>query len=73
MKKFATIAIIALAGAIVLPSCKKDYTCVCKTTFGGVTTTQEIELGKQSKGDAKDACSGKAISAGGATMTCDLK
>lgn len=72
MKKIAPIAAIALF-AIATTSCKKDYTCECTTTSGGQSTTTTFELGKQSKSDAEAACSGKAVSAGGVTMTCDLK
>lgn len=52
MKKIVTIVAVALFGALVLPSCKKDYTCTC--TVGGVTTSTEIKNAKKS--DAKAAC-----------------
>lgn len=73
MKKIAAIAAVALIGVIVLPSCKKDYTCVCTTTAAGVSSTSEVSLGKQSKKDAEAACSAKVVATGGVTMECKLK
>lgn len=74
MKRFALVAIVALMGTIMLPSCKKDYTCVCTTTMDGLPNqVNEFSLGKQSKKDAKSACDGKIISVPGASMTCKLK
>ncbi len=52
MKKLAMISAVALLGAIVLPSCKKDYTCTC--TVAGVKTP--TSYGKTTKKDAKAAC-----------------
>ena len=52
MKKIVTVAAVALFGAILLPSCKKDYTCTC--TIQGQTTTSPINDAKKS--DAKAAC-----------------
>jgi hypothetical protein len=74
MKKIAAIAAVALIGVIVLPSCKKDYTCVCTTTIAGAPAqTSEFSLGKQSKKDAEAACSAKVTTGGVAVMECKLK
>ena len=72
MKKIVTIVAVALFGALVLPSCKKDYTCVCTSTINGVSTSVEAKTGKMSKKDAKTACE-QTVSAGGVTMECKLK
>jgi len=76
MKKIATIAAVALLGVIVLPSCKKDYTCECTWSMDGkVIQTQEFSLGKQTKSKAKDACSQKVDMGGslGASVTAECK
>ncbi|MCW3083925.1 MAG: hypothetical protein JWP12_1291 [Bacteroidetes bacterium] len=66
MYKFTTclliIGTITLTG---LPSCKKDYTCVCKTT-SGYTYNSEI---KTTKKKAKSFCSDQETS----TKTCTLQ
>ncbi|MFA6057666.1 MAG: hypothetical protein WC756_05680 [Taibaiella sp.] len=72
MKKIVTIVAVALFGALVLPSCKKDYTCVCTSTVNGVSTSVEAKTGKMSKKDAEAACE-QTVSAGGVTMECKLK
>lgn len=73
MKKILTVSAIALFSAALLPSCKKDYTCVCTMDIGGQSSTTEVELGKQTKKDAKAACSQKASVGGQTLMTCELK
>ena len=73
MKKIVTIAAVALLGTIVLPSCKKDYTCVCTVSSGGTSISNEYSLGKQTKKDAKNACEQKATSSNGVTAKCELK
>jgi len=73
MKKFATIAIIALAGSIFLPSCKKEYTCVCTMSGGGVNMTAEAKTGKMSKKDAKAECDKGDVSVAGVTTDCEIK
>ena len=52
MKKIVTIAAVALFGAIVLPSCKKDYTCTC--SIGGQTASYTYN--KVKKSEAKTSC-----------------
>lgn len=73
MKKIVTIAAVALLGAIVLPSCKKDYTCSCTVTGMGITTTAEGKTGKMSKKDAKAECDKGDYSANGITSECEIK
>jgi hypothetical protein len=68
MKKLSIIAVAALF-TLGLTSCKKDYTCTCTDSTGA---KQVYDLGKQKKGDAKDACNTAGslwILAGG---TCSL-
>ena len=38
MKKILTLIAVVFAAAIVLPSCKKDWTCVCTDSNGDQTT-----------------------------------
>jgi hypothetical protein len=62
------ITVGLLAGAITLiglPSCKKDYTCVCTTTYGTVYNSQI----KTTKKRAKTFCSDQNTS----TRTCTLQ
>lgn len=76
MKKIASIAAVALLGIIVLPSCKKDYTCVCSYTdpSTGETISAEGSLGKTTKKDAKAACEGwNSKYAGFTGVECKLK
>lgn len=51
MKKIVTIVAVALFGALVLPSCKKDYTCTCTVAGQSISTTIHA-----SKKDAKASC-----------------
>jgi len=61
MKKvIITLAILA-TGVVILPSCKKDYTCVC--TVNGKEVYRE-DLGKQTRSDAEDACESKSVNPG---------
>lgn len=56
MKKLL-FAITALAiSATLFTSCKKDYTCTCKITTGGTTTTQAIPINNTTKSKAQDDC-----------------
>ncbi len=76
MKKFALVAGFALLGTVILPSCKKDYTCVCKVEVGGqVMLEQEVSLGKQKKKDAETACNNQVgdLSGSGGSVICNLK
>lgn len=68
MKKLSILAVAALF-TLGLTSCKKDYTCTCTDSTGD---KQVYDLGKQKKGEAKDACNAAGslwILAGG---TCEL-
>jgi hypothetical protein len=69
MKKF--IAIAAL-GVLTLASCKKDYTCTCTSTSGGLTASVSTTI-NDTKKNAEDTCSAKSASAGGASTTCAIK
>lgn len=71
MKKFATIAIIALAGTMILPSCKKDYTCTC-TIPGASPEKVSTPLNGYKKKDAKNACDQSSAAAAILGGNCSL-
>lgn len=77
MRKITAVAALALLAATVLPSCKKDYKCVCTAKLNGqVVGTTTSDLGKQTKKDAKDACNQQSVmgSVGAqATVECELQ
>lgn len=74
MKKIVTIVAMALFGALVLPSCKKEYTCSCTVTpVGGVATTVEGKTSKLSKKDAKAQCDAGDFSNAAGTSECEIK
>ena len=56
MKKTKIILVIALAGLVTLPSCKKDYTCTCTTVVGPLSTNQVHNLSNVTYSDAKKSC-----------------
>jgi hypothetical protein len=68
MKKIVTIVAVALFGALVLPSCKKDYTCTC--TIAGQTQPYPYE--NTTKKDAKAACEALSSAAAVAGGSCSL-
>lgn len=53
MKKLFTLVAVVFVTAIVLPSCKKDWTCVCSDGNGG---TYEMKISNSRKPEAKLAC-----------------
>ncbi len=55
MKKILTLIAVVFVAAIVLPSCKKDWTCVCTDNSGG---TYEFSINNSRKPEAKLACEG---------------
>jgi hypothetical protein len=61
MKKSIFFLFLLSASAAILPSCKKDYTCVCTVNGNEVYRN---DLGKQTRSDAEDACNRKSISFG---------
>ena len=69
MKK--TLSIIAL-GIIVLTSCKKEYTCECKTNGGKepIVTQEKI---KNTKKKATSTCEDKNAASNGIITVCTLK
>lgn len=73
MKKFAPIVAIALLG-MTFTSCKKIWTCECKITVNGVSTTVSGTADeKMSKKDAKTECDKGDSSVTGASSECELK
>ncbi len=63
---FAAVAVLALA------SCKKDYTCECTTTGGGVSGTVSGTV-NGSKKDAKEACEKGSSTVGEVKTECKIK
>jgi hypothetical protein len=71
MKKITLLAAVVIAASFA--SCKKDYTCVCTVTSGGVSTNYTYDLGKIKKKDAKSSCDAAGsiwVAAGG---SCEAK
>lgn len=75
MKKIVYVAAVALAGTILLPSCKKDYTCSCTYDDGtGGATTIDATISNSTKAKAKAACDLMDNNYLGFTnVQCDLK
>jgi hypothetical protein len=69
MKK---IALIATVGVFVLSSCKKDYTCVCKTNGGASPITVETPI-KDTKKKATSTCEKGNLTTTGIVTICELK
>ncbi|MGN6478344.1 MAG: hypothetical protein ACTHKV_14065 [Flavipsychrobacter sp.] len=55
MKKIAPLA-AALLLTFAFTSCKKDYTCTCTVSAGGITSTATPATIHDTKKKAKDAC-----------------
>lgn len=70
MKKGIIVFAIAAFSAALLPSCKKEYDCVC--TVNG-TEVGRWSLGKQSRNDAKDACNGRTTTFPGVVAKCEIE
>jgi uncharacterized lipoprotein YehR (DUF1307 family) len=70
MKKLLPIALVAVA-AMTFTSCKKDYTCECTVSAGGVSSTTTYTF-KDTKSGAESKCNSQATS-GGVTATCKIK
>jgi hypothetical protein len=74
MKKLFPLMVFALA-ATMFTSCKKDYSCTCTVTVGGVSTQQPAATIKDAtKKDAKSKCSDleKGYTSLGATASCSI-
>lgn len=72
--KIFSLSLFALA-TVAFTSCKKDYTCTCTTTVGGVSTTNAHDLTNQHYSDAKSACDrfeSDANNGGIGTTNCHL-
>lgn len=55
MKK-TLLTLAAGVAMLSFASCKKDYTCTCQVTAGGVKTTPAFPINDAKRGDAHDAC-----------------
>jgi hypothetical protein len=65
MKKLLTLIAVVFVAAIVLPSCKKDWTCVCTDSSGDQTS---YTISNSRKPEAKLVCEGFVIG-----ETCELQ
>lgn len=65
MKKILTLVAVAFVAAIVLPSCKKDWTCVCTDSSGDKTS---YTINDSRKPEAKLVCEGFRIN-----ESCELQ
>lgn len=76
MKKLLSIAAVTVA-LVSLSSCKKDYTCECKTTVGGTQMGISTITVTGKKSDAKETCENGSSSqtVGGVTQSvvCTIK
>jgi hypothetical protein len=77
MKKLLLSSLVVLA--LMATSCKKERTCVCKTSGSTIVAdgSTDYKLAKASKKDAKDACeilqtTYTAALQGGGTVTCEI-
>ncbi len=70
MKK--NILSVLVFGALVLVSCKKDYTCECTATDGTSTAITSVTI-TDSKKKATDTCEGMSTSSGSFSRTCLIK
>lgn len=71
MKKI--VLALAAFGLVTMTSCKKEWTCKCTTTVGGVSTSVEGKTDKTTRKKAKEACEKGSGSALGITTTCEIK
>lgn len=70
-KSILTLAVVAFIG-LSFTSCKKDYTCVCKTEMSGSSTTTSTTTIKDTKKNAKDKCESLSSSNGSIKTTCSI-
>lgn len=65
---------VAFLAAVLLSSCKKEYTCECTYTAGGTSMTTSATI-KDTKKKAEDACKALEIAVPGTTVSwnCELK
>ena len=75
MKSAKLIGLFAVLATLAFTSCKKDHTCTCTTTVGGISSTRTYDLQNQTLRDAEDACERyetDANSGGIGTTSCHL-
>lgn len=70
MKKILFIA--ALAG-LSFASCKKEYTCECTYSGGGVSGTASETYSKMKKKDAEKKCDENDETGSATTVDCSIK
>ena len=71
MKKLVVIAAVAALG--MMTSCKKEYTCECTYSGGGVSGTVSQTFSKMKKKEAKDKCDSYDDTSNGTTAECSIK
>jgi len=75
MKTLKFLGAVAIVASFAFTSCKKDYTCTCTTTLGGISSTKTYDLTNQTHVDANDACEryeSDMNGSGPTTTTCHL-
>ena len=74
MKKVTMILGVAFLAAVLLSSCKKEYTCECTYNNGSTSMTTSTVI-KDTKKNAEDACSALEIGIVGTTYvwSCEIK
>jgi hypothetical protein len=66
------VVAIAVVGLVALSSCKKDYTCECKTgDETAIVTTSTIE--NKTLKDAQSECEKGSGTFAGITRTCNIR
>ncbi len=77
MKKVITLVFYSLLIISTFTSCKKEYTCECITTVGGLEVGTSSSTIKDTEKKAKDQCesNSSSVSVNGITSTtsCSLK
>mgnify|MGYP001547355584 CR=1 FL=1 len=74
MKRIIPVTFITILGLFILPSCKKNYICICTDGTGNAAGSKEYDLGSQTKRDAEADCDNKVYEySKGNVVVCKLK
>ena len=67
--------VAAAVAVLSLSSCKKDYTCECTTSLGGITTSASTTI-NDTKSNAEEACengsSTSTVAGIESSVTCEI-